>query len=123
MAFLRGLLALPLIIGTVAFAITHTTKVPVTLNPFESSIELPLYVVALGFLAVGFILGSIVAWISMHKVRKEKRAQKKEIKKLEKDIEKLESDLTKTNVKISNKKSFKDDVKDLTPIEDTRKSS
>jgi len=117
MAFLRGLLALPLIIGTVAFAMTHTMKVPVVLNPFEPAIELPLYIVALGFLAVGALLGAIVAWIGMHKVRKAKRVQRKEIKNLEKTIGRLESDLAKANVKFSKKEALGENVKDLTPLE------
>lgn len=123
MAFLRGLLALPLVIGIVAFATTHTTEVPVILNPVQPPIELPLYVVALGFLAVGVLLGCVVAWLGMGKVRKEKRLARKEVKKLEKEVKKLGADLDKANVKLSDKGALKADIAELTPIEDIRKIS
>ena len=86
MAFLRWIIALPIIVGAVLFALAHGEVVTVTWNPFEAPIELPLYFVALVFLGMGFILGAFTAWMSMGKVRKERRQQKKKIKQLEKDI-------------------------------------
>ena len=121
MAFLRGLLALPLIIGIVAFSITHTTSVPVILNPFEPPTELPLYIVALGFLAIGVLLGSIVAWINMGNTRKEKRIQRKKIKKLEKHIESLENKIDQENINFSERRSSKENITELASIEDNRK--
>ena len=110
MAFLRGLIALPLIVVVVLFAVTHTEKVPVSINPFESAVEYPLYVVALGFLAVGFLLGAMIAWISMSKLRRENRARGKKIKKLEKELALSQGS--------HGKGSGLNAVTDLTPIED-----
>lgn len=86
MAIIRWIIALPLIVGAVLFALAHPTPVSITWNPFDPPIELPLYFVVLTFLGVGFLLGAFVAWIGMGKVRKERRKQKKIIKTLEKDI-------------------------------------
>lgn len=86
MSFIRWIIALPLIVGAVLFALAHPDPVTITWNPFEEAIELPLYFVALAFLGIGFLLGVFVAWLGMGKVRKERRQQRKTIKKLEKDI-------------------------------------
>ncbi len=114
MAFLRGLLALPLIVAIVLFAISHTEKVSITLNPFSSAIELPLFIVTLAFLIMGFIIGAVISWFSMHSVRKTNRQQKKTIKNLEKELEKSKEQL--------DEKLIKPSVTDLTPIEPSKVS-
>lgn len=86
MAFIRWIIALPIIVGAVLFALAHPDPVSITWSPFEPKIELPLYFVALVFLGGGFVLGAFIAWIGMGKTRKERRQQKKTIRKLEKDI-------------------------------------
>ncbi|HPD82285.1 MAG TPA: LapA family protein [Alphaproteobacteria bacterium] len=86
MSFIRWIIALPIIVGAVLFALANPAIVSVTWSPFHSAIDLPLYFVALAFLGAGFLLGAFVAWIGMGKVRKDRRQQKKTIKQLEKDI-------------------------------------
>ena len=86
MTITRWIVALPLIVGAVLFALAHPDPVSVTWNPFEEAVQLPLYFVALAFLGIGFLLGAFIAWLGMGKVRRERRQQRKTIKKLEKDI-------------------------------------
>jgi uncharacterized integral membrane protein len=95
MAFLRMIFALPLIIGAVMFALAHPEKVLLTYSPLSEPIELPLYFVALAFLGIGFLLGVFCTWLGMGKLRKERRAYKKEVKKLTKENEKLTTEKTK----------------------------
>ena len=92
MAILKWIITLPFIIAAVLFALAHPDTVEVTLNPMQEAIELPLYFVSFLFLAIGFILGTIVTWLGMGDLRKTKRAQKKEIKELTKQNEKLEQE-------------------------------
>lgn len=87
MTFIRWIIALPLIVGAVLFALAHPDLVSITWNPFAPPVELPLYFVTLMFLGAGFLLGAFVAWLGMGKVRKERRQQRKTIKKLQKDID------------------------------------
>lgn len=87
MAFLRWIIALPIVVGAVLFALAHPDNVSVTWSPFEPPVDLPLYFVALVFLGGGFLLGAFVAWLGMSNVRRDRRRQKKEIKRLEKDID------------------------------------
>lgn len=86
MAFIKWILAIPLIVGTVLFALAHPTLVSITWNPFKPPIELPLYFVSLCFLGIGFVLGAFITWLGMARIRYERRQQRKKIKKLEKDI-------------------------------------
>lgn len=86
MIFLKWILALPFIVGAVLFALAHGDMVTITWSPFEEPVTLPLYFVSLAFLGAGFLLGALIMWLSMGKLRQERRTQKKRIKQLEKDI-------------------------------------
>lgn len=101
MAILKWIIALPFIMGAVLFALEHPQKVPVTFNPFSDPIELPLYFVALMFLATGFLLGAFMAWFGMGKVRKDRRQYKKDIKTLTKENEKLTQEKNEAVEKIN----------------------
>lgn len=89
MALFKWIIALPFIVGAVLFALEHPQKVSITFNPFTDPIELPLYFVALMFLAAGFLIGAFMAWLGMGKVRKDRRQYKKDLKALTKENEKL----------------------------------
>jgi uncharacterized integral membrane protein len=86
MAFLRWIIALPIIVGAVLFALAHPEPVSLTLNPLKAPVELPLYAVSFFFLGVGFLIGALMAWIGMAHIRHERRQQRKTIRQLEKDI-------------------------------------
>ncbi len=123
MTFIRWIIALPLIVGTILFALAHPDSVSITWNPFEPAIELPLYFVSLLFLGTGFLLGAIMTWISMGKLRKERRAQRKIIKTLEKDLNKANEKIIDI---LSKKKTTQQEQKNIqtlshTTIEDTEK--
>ena len=89
MAIIRWIIALPFIVGAILFALAHPEKVSTTFSPLQDSIELPLYFVVLLFLAIGFLLGALFAWIGMGQVRKDRRTYKKNVKELTKENEKL----------------------------------
>lgn len=86
MSFTRWIIALPLIVGAVLFALAHPDIVSITWHPFKPPAKLPLYFVVLVFLGGGFLLGVLITWIGMGKLRHERRQQKKTIRKMEKDI-------------------------------------
>ena len=99
MNIIRWVIALPLIVGAVLFALANPEIVSITWNPFEPAINLPLYFVALTFLGMGFLLGTFIAWLGMSKTRKERRQQKKQIKQLEKDINEANEKVIETLTK------------------------
>ena len=92
MAFLKWIFALPFIIAAVAFAVANPDTINLNWSPLHDKITLPIYAIVLGFMSVGFLLGSIMTWLGMSKVRSERRHFKRENKKLEKELNKKESE-------------------------------
>ncbi|GJL85611.1 MAG: hypothetical protein DHS20C02_13860 [Micavibrio sp.] len=70
-----------------AFAVFNRTPASLTWSPVHVPLELPLYMIGLALMALGFFLGSIITWMNMSKVRQDRRRQKKQIKILEKELE------------------------------------
>ncbi len=101
MQFLKWILALPLIIGAIFFAIGNSDLVSVVFNPFGLAVNVPLYIICFLFLSGGFLLGTIATWFSSSNIRKERRKQKKEIKKLEKELIDHNEKMAETLNKIS----------------------
>jgi hypothetical protein len=99
MSILRWIIALPIIVGAVFFALTNPEKIFITWSPVHDPAELPLYFIALAFLGAGFLLGAIMAWIGMGKTRAERRGLKKENKQLQKDINAANEKLTEALAK------------------------
>lgn len=86
MKILRWIVAVPIIVAAVLFALAHPQPVDFVWSPVNNPITIPLYVLTLGLCAVGFILGALAAWFGMSGLRRERRTQKKTIKQLEKDL-------------------------------------
>lgn len=91
MAFIKWLIALPFIIAAVAFAIANPDNIALVWSPLHDKLNLPLYAVSLGFLGIGFFLGSLMTWFGMGKVRQDRRSLKKENKRLEKELKTIEN--------------------------------
>lgn len=109
MNIIRWIIAAPIVIGAVLFALANPTNVMLTWSPMHEPIDLPLYFIALAFLGVGFLLGAVIAWLNMGKTRAEKRRLKKENKQLEKDINEANEKLTEALA------NYKPDGKDTKP--------
>jgi uncharacterized integral membrane protein len=86
MGFIRGIFGAILALLLAGFAVYNRTPVTLTYSPIHDPITLPLYLISLGLMAIGFILGGAFVWFTMGTLRKTKREQKKLIKSLEKDL-------------------------------------
>ncbi len=86
MGFVRWIIALPILIGCFIFAVYNSGYVPVVIPTNTNPITLPLYIIAFIGMAIGFIFGAIILWLSMSKLRKERRKYKKTVKRLEKEM-------------------------------------
>jgi uncharacterized integral membrane protein len=86
MGFIRGIIGLAFAVLFAIFAVANRQNVDIVWHPVLPAVSLPLYIVALGLLAIGFILGGFMAWLKSVPVRVQKTVQSRKIKKLEKEL-------------------------------------
>ena len=84
--FLAWLVTLPLILGTVAFAIFHTQGITLTFSPWHNPVTVPLYMPVLSAIGIGFFFGALMTWAANGRLRAKSREQKKKIAALEQQI-------------------------------------
>ncbi|MEW2919191.1 lipopolysaccharide assembly protein LapA domain-containing protein [Ruegeria sp. ANG10] len=87
------------ILGIVLISVSLANRetVELTLMPeafaellgFNLSTSLPLFVVVLGGVVAGLIIGFIWEWLREHKHRRDATAKKSEVRKLEREVKKL----------------------------------
>src|SRR5271163_480098 len=70
----------------ILFAVSNREMVSVGLWPLPVLVELPLYLVVLGTLILGFVLGELVAWIGGWRWRREARRSRDRIANLEREL-------------------------------------
>jgi len=84
------LLTVPLTVLVVVFAVANRSFIPLDLWPFALEVRIPVFLLVLGSLLFGFLIGAMVMWLSMGKQRQQRRAAKGEIAKLERKTRELE---------------------------------
>ncbi|MCE7886748.1 MAG: LapA family protein [Alphaproteobacteria bacterium PRO2] len=86
MGFIRGIIGLAFAVLFAIFAVANRQSVDIVWHPVLPPVSFPLYIVALGLLAIGFILGGFMAWLKSIPVRVQKTVQSRKIRKLEKEL-------------------------------------
>lgn len=91
MFLIRGLIVVVLTISVACFSILNLQMIDVFWNPIDADLvlPLPLYVVVLAALTIGFVVGSLLVWINLGNVRQDRRRQKRDIQLLEKEVARL----------------------------------
>lgn len=87
MRLLHNILGALFALLLVAFAVFNRQNVAFVYSPFHDPLELPLYLIALGLMGIGFIAGGAAVWLNMAGLRRARRQQRKTIKALEKELE------------------------------------
>lgn len=90
-SFLRWALSVIIMVSVILFTFANQDMVSVTYSPFHDPVQVFSFVVALGALALGFVLGGAMVWLNSAQIRRERRKQRKEISRLEKEIEALQN--------------------------------
>jgi uncharacterized integral membrane protein len=86
MRFLSSFLVVVLTPLLILFAVFNSSDALLTWSPIHQPVNLPLYILVLAPLALGFVLGLLMGWISGSRIRGRSRRQRREIKKLEKEL-------------------------------------
>lgn len=91
MRWLGWLLAAPLALAIVIFAVANRHDVRLEFWPLPWAVDLPVYLVVLGVLAKGLVLGIVAAWLSGHRTRRRAREQKRRAESLERQLRAAEA--------------------------------
>lgn len=89
MKLLRWILGFAITLVIVVFATSNLHNVLLYPSQFNDPISQPLYLIALGFMSAGFVIGSFMVWCSLIGTKKENKALHKNIKELEKQLEEV----------------------------------
>lgn len=89
MRLIYWLIAAPLIVIAVLFALSNRDFVDLQIWPLPFVLPAPVYLVALGGLAVGFFAGGFVAWFGAGRSRARARAAERAVRARDVELEEL----------------------------------
>lgn len=78
---LSFIITLPITLAVLVFALSNRGPVGLTFWPFDVTIDLPIYLVVLGGLLLGFMLGGFIAWVAGGRVRRQARRLQQETRR------------------------------------------
>ncbi|MDX2101095.1 MAG: LapA family protein [Alphaproteobacteria bacterium] len=80
------LIGLPLVAAAAVFAANNRTAAPIDLWPFGITIDVPVFLLVLGTLAVGLLLGGAFVWVKLIGWKLRARRNDRRIADLERDV-------------------------------------
>ena len=90
---MRLLIALPFLLLLVLFALSNTTPTSLRLWPTDYALDLPLSLAILGGMAIAFLLGGSLVWLSELAQRHRARRAEHVVRLLEARVEELKARL------------------------------
>ena len=84
------IITIPFTIIVVIFAIANRTPITVDFWPLPWIAQLPLYLVVLGSLLAGFLVGAVIAWLSASRRRQEARRTAERLRGLTAELSQLQ---------------------------------
>lgn len=79
-------ITLPVTLAVVIFAIANRGPVSVDFWPFALAVDVPVYGLALGTLAIGCLLGALLTWVPLLLTRRALATARQKLVKLEADL-------------------------------------
>jgi uncharacterized integral membrane protein len=92
--FVAAVILIPLAIVIIAFAVANRQIVTVSLDPFSSqhpatSLNVPLFVLVIGLLIVGVLIGGVASWLRHGHLRRTARRFERDIRELRSELASL----------------------------------
>ena len=94
---MRLLIALPLLLLLVLFALSNTLPVRLGLWPSDYTLQLPLSLTILGAMAIAFLAGGSIVWLSELGQRRRARHAEQTVRLLEAQVQELKARLPQTS--------------------------
>lgn len=89
MAYLTLIITIPLTLFALAFAASNSASVKFGLWPLDQTWEVPLSILGLGMLGLGFLSGATFVWIMYQRLRFRHWQHSRKISRLEKELDSL----------------------------------
>jgi uncharacterized integral membrane protein len=94
MAFLKGLVLLPVAVVVVLLAVANRAPVMFSFDPVSPgapqwSVTLPLFVLLFAALAIGVLVGGMASWLAQGRHRRAGRAYRREVNHLRQEADRL----------------------------------
>lgn len=89
MKHVSWIVTVPLMVVLVVFAVVNRQSVTLDLWPLDMSLRLPLFILLLGSLFVGLLVGGTAAWLSAGSTRRRARAAEHRAADCEREIARL----------------------------------
>jgi uncharacterized integral membrane protein len=70
----------------IPFAVSNRAPVSLGFWPLPFLVALPLYLLVLSLLLVGFIIGATAAWLACRRARRESRRRRRRVEALEREL-------------------------------------
>lgn len=101
LALLKAIILLPVALIVILLAIANRAPVVFSFDPFargapEFAVSVPLYLLLLGALALGVVLGGVGAWLTAGRQRRSGRASRREVGRLRQETDRLRTNLADT---------------------------
>ena len=90
---MRLLIAFPFLLLLVLFALSNTAPAPLRLWPTDYTLELPLSLAILGGMAIAFLFGGALVWLSELAQRRRARRAEHAVLLLEAQVQELKARL------------------------------
>ena len=90
-----SIVTLPITVGVVLFAVSNRNIVEVQFWPLPGTLDLPLYVIGLVTMVVGFLIGGVIAWLGAGESRHRARMAERDIHSLETKLSDTQSETKK----------------------------
>jgi len=90
---MRLLIALPLLVLLVLFALSNTAPVRLGIWPTDYALQMPLSLAVLGGMAVAFFAGGTIVWLSELSQRRRARQAEHSLRLLEAQVQELKARL------------------------------
>jgi lipopolysaccharide assembly protein A len=90
---MRLLIALPFLLLLVLFALSNREPVPLRIWPADYTLVLPLSLAVIGGMAVAFLAGGLMVWMSALAQRRRARKAEQTVRLLEAQVQELKTRL------------------------------
>jgi uncharacterized integral membrane protein len=78
---LSFIITLPVTLVVLVFALSNRGPIGLTFWPLAITIDLPIYLVVLGSLVAGLLLGGVITWLAGRRVRRQARRLQQETRR------------------------------------------